>query len=597
LPIFIGGLLVLVTAIYASAAYQGMRRALVTISHERLAVVGDQFAQMFHRSRDQLLENLRRTADSAAVRDFLTRPSDAARARATKLLTPATPQGQQVIGSELLNVRGQGVLSTGDPRRWGGPSVEAGWVNGGGSGQPDSGTVGRFRLVGDSVVYAAAVPVRSGGQLVGHLVQWRRVAASRQSLDDLSRLIGTGARLYVGDLADDVWTDLSGPAPAPPIDLQHATGAQQYARDSVGTVLAAARPINGTPWGVVVEFPRSAVLTPTRQFLWRLWAIAAVIVALGLVGAWVLSRVLTRPLGHLTQAAEAVAGGDYTQLTGPAVAGRQDELGRLAGAFDTMVTHVRDSQHQLEDRVQQRTAELQERNEELEAFGYSISHDLRAPLRAMEGFSRALLEDYGDRLDETGVQYAQRVVTAAQSMDELIRDLLAYSRITRAELRLVPVEVDRLVRAAVEQLDAEIRGRNAQVVVSPPLPPVMGHDATLAQVLANLLGNGMKFVPKGRTPEVRVRAERRNGNVRLWIEDNGIGIAPEHHERIFRVFERLHGASDYPGTGIGLAIVRKGVERMGGRVGVESAVGGGSKFWIELPQAEAASERHGYSAG
>ncbi|HYR30421.1 MAG TPA: ATP-binding protein, partial [Gemmatimonadales bacterium] len=278
---------------------------------------------------------------------------------------------------------------------------------------------------------------------------------------------------------------------------------------------------------------------------------------------------------------------------------RGDELGRLAAAFDTMVQRVGEAQQRLEDRVQARTAELQERNEELEAFAYSISHDLRAPLRAMGGFSQALLEDYGERLDATGRQYAERVVAGASTMDQLIRDLLSYSRITRSELRLAPLDLHHAMQSATEQVADEVAARHARVVVDEPLPAVVGHDTTLAQVLANLLGNAVKFVPVERTPEVHVRAELRDGRVRVWVEDNGIGVAPEHHERIFRVFERLNPAEDYPGTGIGLAIVRKGVERMGGRVGVEAQPGGGSRFWIELSQAEAVDdrERHSHSAG
>ena len=263
-----------------------------------------------------------------------------------------------------------------------------------------------------------------------------------------------------------------------------------------------------------------------------------------------------------------MAAGDYSQpVTAPM---GNDELGRLAAAFDVMVTHVRESRQGLEDRVQARTAELEDRNAELEAFAYSISHDLRAPLRAMQGFSLALLEDYGDRLDEAGRRFAERVITAARTMDRLIDDLLAYSR---------------LVRTSLDQLDGEVKGRAAHITVEEPLPAAVGHGTTLAQVFANLLGNAIKFVPAGRVPEVLVRGERHGDFVRVWVEDNGIGIAAEHHERIFRVFERLHRAEDYPGTGIGLAIVRKGVERMGGHVGLESALGSGSKFWIDLPGA------------
>ncbi|HEY6852795.1 MAG TPA: HAMP domain-containing sensor histidine kinase, partial [Gemmatimonadales bacterium] len=395
----------------------------------------------------------------------------------------------------------------------------------------------------------------------------------------------------------DVWSDLTRPVSGPPVDVTHATGLLRYDRPGVGPTYAVVRHIDGSPWLVLVEYPRQAVLAPARAALAGLVLIGVIILALGFVATWALSRTLTRPLVGLTHAAEAVAAGDYTRAVRSDPRG--DELGRLATAFDTMVARVAEAQQRLEDRVRARTAELQERNEELEAFAYSISHDLRAPLRAMGGFSQALLEDYGERLDATGRQYAERVVAGANTMDQLIRDLLAYSRITRSELRLTNVDLHRAIQSATEQVANDVAARHAHVVVDEPLPPVVGHDTTLAQVLTNLLGNAIKFVAPDRTPEVRVRAEQRNGRVRVWVEDNGIGIAPEHHERIFRVFERLNPADEFPGTGIGLAIVRKGVERMGGRVGVESQPGQGSRFWIELSQVEAVDDReqHSHSAG
>src|SRR5207249_3710718 len=134
-----------------------------------------------------------------------------------------------------------------------------------------------------------------------------------------------------------------------------------------------------------------------------------------------------------------------------------------------------------------------DRNAELEAFAYSISHDLRAPLRAMQGFSLALLEDYGDRLDEAGRRFAERVITAARTMDRLIDDLLAYSRLARAELRLVPLDLGRLVRTSLDQLDGEVKGRAAHITVEEPLPAAVGHGTTVAQVFADALGSGSKF--------------------------------------------------------------------------------------------------------
>jgi signal transduction histidine kinase len=241
---------------------------------------------------------------------------------------------------------------------------------------------------------------------------------------------------------------------------------------------------------------------------------------------------------------------------------------------------------ELAERVQERTAELEQSRADLEAFSYSVSHDLRAPLRAVEGFSQALLEDYHDRLGETGRDYAHRLVLAAHNMDALIRDLLAYSRLSRTEMPLGPLSLTEVVHEALRAMEAELKERKARVTVEPELPSVVGNSTTLVQVVLNLLRNAVKFVPRGDAARVKVYANPQAGRVRLMVRDNGIGIDPKHQERIFLPFERLHGADRYPGTGIGLSIVRRAVERMGGKVGVISAVGEGSRFWIELPAAQ-----------
>lgn len=246
---------------------------------------------------------------------------------------------------------------------------------------------------------------------------------------------------------------------------------------------------------------------------------------------------------------------------------------------------VRQLNATLEQRVVERTTQLKEANEELEAFTYSISHDLRAPLRAIQGFADALREDYGDQLDDLGKQYAQRIITSAERLEDLIQDLLAYSRLARLDLRPQAVDLGIVLSEAMTQVRADLEAQHAQVTIQTPLPAVLGHRVTLVQVVANLLTNAIKFVEAGVQPQVNVGADILDRQVRLWITDNGIGIAPEHQERIFRVFERLHGTEIYPGTGIGLAIVRKSVERMGGQVGVESELGQGSRFWVELKSA------------
>jgi signal transduction histidine kinase/FixJ family two-component response regulator len=225
--------------------------------------------------------------------------------------------------------------------------------------------------------------------------------------------------------------------------------------------------------------------------------------------------------------------------------------------------------------------QLQQANQELESFAYSVSHDLRAPLRTMQGFAHALLQNYGDALPAEARDYASRIIASGRQSERLITDLLAYSRLSFEQLDVKPVELQAVLDQALEQVQAAIEETGAHIRRPETLPAVVGNHTALVQVLVNLLTNAMKFVQEGRKPEVRIRTEERDDMIRLWVEDNGIGIPDGQEERIFRVFERLSDGRDQPGTGIGLAIVRRGMQRIGGSCGVERFPEGGSAFWIE----------------
>jgi PAS domain S-box-containing protein len=257
----------------------------------------------------------------------------------------------------------------------------------------------------------------------------------------------------------------------------------------------------------------------------------------------------------------------------------------LRGARAKLSLHAAE----LERIVRLRTSELRLSHAQLETFVYSIAHDLRAPLRTMQGFSQILVETCSPRLGREGQDYARFIDQAAQQMDRQLTDLLAFSQLSLQKIELEPVALADVIESACAGCAAEIRQSRAKVESVPPWPTVLAHPATLRQVLVNLIGNAVKFVAEPPPPRVVLRAEERPGGVvRVWIEDNGIGIATEYHERIFQVFQRLH-TTEYSGTGIGLAIVQKGVERLGGRVGVVSAPGQGSKFWFELTKARASA--------
>ena len=238
----------------------------------------------------------------------------------------------------------------------------------------------------------------------------------------------------------------------------------------------------------------------------------------------------------------------------------------------------------LEDRVAERTAHLQETVHALEGVCYHIAHDLRAPLRAMEGYSKILLNQYGPRFDAAGEEYANRISEAAARMDMLIHGLLEYGRLGHEQFPVETVESRTVLDKVLGLLKCEISRRHAEIRIEGEWPRVLGNDKLLEIVLMSLLTNGLKFVGADVTPRIRVVGKAQGNVVRVSIEDNGIGIAPEYLQRVFYMFEQLHSKHSYAGTGIGLAIASKAAERMGGRLGVESRVNQGSQFWIELPR-------------
>ncbi|MCI0390672.1 MAG: ATP-binding protein [Acidobacteria bacterium] len=236
----------------------------------------------------------------------------------------------------------------------------------------------------------------------------------------------------------------------------------------------------------------------------------------------------------------------------------------------------------LEQRVADRTAALDAKARELETFAYSVAHDLKAPLRGIEGYSRLLLEGHLDGLDEEGRAFIGAIRRSTERMNQLIDDLLAYSRIERRALSAEHIELRPFVETLVEERRAELKERKISLTMEVNGGVVVADAAGLSQALRNYLDNAIKFTSETPEPRIEIGAEETEKSCRLWVRDNGVGFDMKYHDRIFEIFQRLHRLEDYPGTGIGLAIVRKAMERMGGRAWAESGEGRGATFYLEL---------------
>lgn len=236
----------------------------------------------------------------------------------------------------------------------------------------------------------------------------------------------------------------------------------------------------------------------------------------------------------------------------------------------------------LEQRVIERTASLNQAVAQMQEFSYSVSHDLRGPVRAMQGYATAILEDHRPSLNAEVAEYLQRICRASTRMDKLIRDVLIYSKVAQGQIRNETVLLEPLIKDIIENFP-EMQLPDTQIQIRSPLLNVIGQESLLTQVITNLFGNAKKFMPAGVVSKIEIWTEQTDGRVRLWVKDNGIGIAPAYQARLFGMFERVHQDGNYEGMGIGLAIVRKAVERMEGKVGLESDGATGSAFWVELP--------------
>ncbi len=332
-----------------------------------------------------------------------------------------------------------------------------------------------------------------------------------------------------------------------------------------------------------LRFDSGSLLT---QFLWGSLQIASAVIAVVLIVAYLLSRVLQKqvsdPILALAETARAVAERrDYSVRAHGKDTG---EIGLLTHAFNQLLGQIHDLTQDLEQRVAQRTTQLEAANKELEAFSYSVSHDLRAPLRHIDGFAGLLLKSDGETVSERGRGYLNQITKSAKHMGLLIDDLLVFARMGRAEMRLGAVGLNELVDEVIRSLQPELQDRNV-VWRRTPLPVVKGDLPMLRQVLVNLIANAIKY-SRPRDPAIIEigSVTDRPDEFEIFVRDNGVGFEMKYAAKLFGVFQRLHRAEEFEGTGIGLANVRRIVSRHGGRTWADSAPGAGATFHFTLPK-------------
>jgi light-regulated signal transduction histidine kinase (bacteriophytochrome) len=260
-------------------------------------------------------------------------------------------------------------------------------------------------------------------------------------------------------------------------------------------------------------------------------------------------------------------------------------MGQLNGELEARVRERTAELEQRTSELERRTRELEHANARLESFSYSVSHDLRAPLRAVSGFAEILSRRHREELGAKAAHFLDNIVQAAAQMGRLIDDLLAYSSLGRGALSLKPLALAEVMSRCAANVDARVKESGGVLTIAPDLPVVRGDYTLLVQTFTNLLENALTYVRPGEAPVVAVTWKDDAGFVVVRVSDNGIGISAEYFEKIFNVFQRLHTADTYPGTGVGLAVVKRALELQEGAVWVESVPGGGSTFHVRIPKA------------
>jgi signal transduction histidine kinase len=573
LPLLICVLLCSVILTFSFASYYAVKRAALESGRNRLRTLTDQLSSMFRQSADALNTTMLGTAQQDAVKRNIRSGGADLKYQTLNLLGKLKRDSSWLLVAIFDSTRTR-VLYSGDIAVAG--KLTSDTIFSDLKVGPNACMAGKSYISGDSMYYPVVASVTDQNRVIGWLVSWRSLSATPKSIEQLSLLIGAGATVYLGNTDGSLWTNLMKRIPHPPIDHHDFKNDFRYTNDLGDKVIATLQAIPSTKWLVLVEFSEDKMFEPATVFLHLIFIIGGLLIGFGILITWVISRNITSPLKQLTVAATAIASGNYTS---PVKVGRLDELGKLANAFNSMAGRIQVTHLELEKKVRERTIQLETANSEMESFSYSVSHDLRAPLRGIIGFTSILEEKYTNQLDDEAKRLCFRIKKNTMKMGDLIDDLLAFSKLNRSDLVKTRIDTNTLVREVIDSLDT---GNGIEWAIQ-PLPDIKGDINAIRQVWINLISNAIKYSRNNEHPRIEIGKMPNGRKIIFFIRDNGVGFDQQYAGKLFKVFQRLHASNEFEGTGIGLAIVDKIISKHEGKVWVEAEKNKGAKFYFEIP--------------
>jgi signal transduction histidine kinase len=588
LPVLISVLLLIVMVAYTWVSYIGIRDASMDIGNDRVTSLAVRLSTIFKQSITQLSKPAQTIAAEPAIRGYLAADSRSFADPATAILENYQKKDTLNRGILLLNAQRQTLFAT---RRNILSAVSLDYLIRPPADKKTMITVGRFVTAGDSIYYPVIARVTDHNKLLGYVLKWQVLKVTQKSIDQFAQLLGNNGKMYFGNDDGRFWTDLVRPVSPPPVSFGNLRQVALYARKSGEPLLASMRSIPNSSWMVLVEAPSAVFLKPAHIFLRRMTGIGTVLVLVGGLAGWLMSRNITKSLAKLTAGASAVAQGRYDL---PVQIDREDELGQLAGSFNAMASQIKAARNELEQRVQERTKELEaaltdlqqqkETEKKKDEFISIVSHELKTPLTSLSALVQLASAKLKNNPDDFLSGAMEKAGVQVKKMTAMINGFLNVSRLESGKIP-IDRQVFKLDEAITDVIkETELTAATHQIKLGPcGTVSVFADKEKITSVITNLVSNALKYSPKGSPIDIECQVTA--GAVRVSVQDEGIGISKDDQEQLFERYYRVENDDTkyISGFGIGLYLSAEIVRRHGGSIGVISEPGAGSTFYFTLP--------------